>query len=390
MMASFDIAPPVAGYDWADLVNEFGSPLLVLDCNVLRNQYRSLKQALPKVDLYFAIKALPNETVINVLHKEGCHFDIATQGEVKLLENNGVSAGKTIHTHPIKRDIDIRSTLRFGCTTFVVDNEFELEKFVRYKERVGLLLRLSFPNPDAVVNLSKKFGLSVEDAPAFINRAEQLGVHVKGLSFHVGSQSRLNQPHVDAIRKSMEVIEASRRTRDIPMSILDIGGGFPINYDGTGIDIEEFCNPISAIINTLPKNIRVIAEPGRYIAGPAMTCITSVIGKAVRDDIPWYYMDDGVYNSFSGQIFDHAVYPIISIRKGATRSSVLAGPTCDSIDVISENIELPDLNIGDLIVAPMMGAYTSATATEFNSLPRTNIIAVNVKEQSGSDITRIA
>jgi len=389
MIKPLDIPPPVAGHTWQGLVNEYGSPLLVLDCASLRNQYRQLKKALPKVDLYFAIKALPNETVINVLHKEGCHFDIATQGEVKLLEKNHVSAKKTIHTHPIKRDIDIRSTLRFGCTTFVVDNEFELEKFIPYKERVGLLLRLSFPNPDAVVNLSKKFGLSVDDAPAFINRAAELGVHIKGLSFHVGSQSTLYQSHVDAIKKCVEVIEDSRKTRDIPMSILDIGGGFPINYDGTAIDIVEFCKPISDVINTLPKNIRVIAEPGRYIAGPAMTCVTSVIGKAVRDGIPWYYLDDGVYNSFSGQIFDHAIYPIISVKKGATRPCVLAGPTCDSIDVIAENIELPDLDIGDLIVAPMMGAYTSATATEFNSLPRTNIIAVNVEEESDPEITRI-
>jgi ornithine decarboxylase len=390
MTAQMDIAPPVAGYDWQDLVSQYGSPLLVLDCNVLRNQYRRLKQALPRVDLYFAIKALPNETVISVLHKEGCHFDIATQGEVKLLEKNSVSAVKTIHTHPIKRDVDIKSTLRYGCTTFVVDNEFELEKFVRYKERVGLLLRLSFPNPDAVVNLSKKFGLSVEDAPDFINRAEELGVHVKGLSFHVGSQSKLNQPHIDAIKKSMEVIEDSRRTRDIPMSILDIGGGFPINYDGTGIDIEEFCGPINDVINTLPKNIRVIAEPGRYIAGPAMTCVTSVIGKAVRDGVPWYYLDDGVYNSFSGQIFDHANYPKYPLKQGPTHTSVLAGPTCDSIDVVAEDIQLPELGIGDLIVAPMMGAYTSASATEFNSLPRTHIIAVNVEDKAGSQITQIA
>lgn len=384
------IASPVAGYDWTDLVKEYGTPLLVLDCEVLRNQYRRLKRALPKVDLYFAIKALPNETVVNVLHREGCHFDIATQGEVKLLEKNRVSAKKTIHTHPIKRDIDIRSTLRFGCTTFVVDNEFELQKFVRYKERVGLLLRLSFPNPNAVVNLSKKFGLSVEEAPAFLSKAAGLGVHIKGLSFHVGSQSRLYQSHVDAVKTCAEIIEISRKTRDVPMSILDIGGGFPINYDGTGIDIEEFCKPINEVLETLPKNIRVIAEPGRYIAAPAMTCITSVIGKAVRDGKPWYYLDDGVYNSFSGQIFDHAIYPIISVRKGATRPSVLAGPTCDSIDVISENIEMPDLDIGDLIVAPMMGAYTSATATEFNSLPRTHIIAVNVEEKAGSDITVLA
>jgi len=384
-----DIVSPVAGYDWPDLVKEYGSPLLILDCEVLRNQYRRLQKALPKVDLYFAIKALPNETVIDVLHKEGCHFDIATQGEVKLLEKNGVMATRTIHTHPIKRDIDIRSTLRYGCTTFVVDNEFELEKFVRYKERVGLLLRLSFPNPDAMVNLSKKFGLSVEEAPEFISKAEQLGIHVKGISFHVGSQSPHSQSHVDAIVKSLAIIEESRETRDIPMSILDIGGGFPINYDGSSIDIEKFCAPINEILDTIPKNIRVIAEPGRYIAAPAMTCITSVIGKAVRDGMPWYYLDDGVYNSFSGQIFDHAIYPKFTLKKGATMTSVLAGPTCDSIDVIAESIELPDLGIGDLIVAPMMGAYTSATATEFNSLPKTNIIAVNVEEKSATTITRI-
>lgn len=389
MTRPLDIISPVAGYDWPDLVKEYGSPLLVLDCETLRQQYRRLKNALPKVDLYFAIKSLPNETVIATLHKEGCHFDIATQGEVKLLEKNGVTATKTIHTHPIKRDIDIRSTLRFGCTTFVVDNEFELEKFVRYKERVGLLLRLSFPNPDAVVNLSKKFGLSVEEAPEFISKAEELGIHVKGISFHVGSQSPHSQSHVDAIQKSIDIIVASRSKHDTPMSILDIGGGFPINYDGSSIDIEKFCQPINDILKTLPKNIHVIAEPGRYIAAPAMTCITSVIGKAVRDGTPWYYLDDGVYNSFSGQIFDHAIYPIFTLKQGVTHPSVLAGPTCDSIDVISENIELPDLSIGDLIVAPMMGAYTSATATEFNSLPKANIIAVNVEEETSANITRI-
>jgi ornithine decarboxylase len=385
-----ELSPPVEGYDWEGLVKEYGSPLLILDCNTLRNQYRKLKEALPRVDLYFAIKSLPNETVINVLHKEGCHFDIATQGEVKLLEKNHVPASQTIHTHPIKRDIDIRSTLRFGCTTFVVDNEFELEKFVRYKERVGLLLRLSFPNPNAVVNLSKKFGLKVDEAPAFISKAEKLGIHIKGLSFHVGSQSKIYQSHVDAISKCIEIIESSRQSREIPMSVLDIGGGFPINYDNTSIDIAEFCKPISNIIQTLPKNIRVIAEPGRYIAGPAMTCITSVIGKATREGVPWYYLDDGVYNSFSGQIFDHATYPIFSVRKGDTQASVLAGPTCDSIDIVSENIQLPELDIGDILVAPMMGAYTSATATEFNSLPRAHIIAVNVDENEGSQITQLA
>ncbi|NNE37092.1 MAG: type III PLP-dependent enzyme, partial [Gammaproteobacteria bacterium] len=266
-----NLTSPVVGKAWKDLVTEFGSPLLVLDCNTLRQQYHLLQNALPSVDLYFAIKALPNDTVVNVLHKEGCNFDIATQGEVRLLEKLNISAKKTIHTHPIKRDIDIRSTLRFGCTTFVVDNEYELEKFVRYKERVGLLLRLSFPNPNAVVNLSRKFGLHVDEVTNFLTRADSLGIHIKGLSFHVGSQSKLQQSHVDAINKCLEIITESRTERDVPMSVLDIGGGFPIDYDGTGVGIEEFCAPINKVIEDRPKNIRVIAEPGRFIAAPAMT-----------------------------------------------------------------------------------------------------------------------
>ena len=389
MTDKLDISLLKFGYDPYELINKHGSPLLILDCDVLRYQYRRLKKSLPQVDLFFAIKALPHETVVSVLHKESCHFDIASQGEIRLLEKNLVSATRTIHTHPIKRDIDIRATLRFGCTSFVVDNLSELEKFIRYKERVGLLLRLNFSNPKAAVNLSKKFGLPIEESPKLISKAVEAGIHIKGLSFHVGSQSKQPDSHVEAIKKCKEIIEHNREIHDVPISVLDIGGGFPINYDGTDIDIEEFCQPISDVLSTLPRNIRVIAEPGRFLAAPAMTCITSVIGKANRGGVTWYYLDDGVYNSFSGQIFDHTTYPIYSLKQGPINPSALAGPTCDSIDIIAESIQLPNLEIGDLLVAPMMGAYTSATATEFNSLPHTNIIAINTEDALDSNIMHI-
>lgn len=390
MTSQTDISLLERQYDWAQLVQDHGSPLLILDCDVLRKQYRQLSRALPDVDLYFAIKALPNVTVLKTLYREGCNFDLATQGEIHLLESNFISPQKTIHTHPIKRDVDIRAALRFGCTTFVVDNEFELEKFVRYRERVGLLLRLSFVNPDALINLSKKFGLAADQALAFIQKARDLGLHIKGLSFHVGSQCKQPDAHVNAINICAKLIEECRGKMGIPMRTLDIGGGFPTSYDGSGMGIDTFCEPIRAALGKLPENIRVIAEPGRFIAAPAMTCVASVIGKAVRDNKTWYYLDDGVYGSFSGQIFDHVRYPIFALKEGPASPCVLAGPTCDSIDVIAEDIQLPVLETGDLIVAPMMGAYTSATATEFNSLPRTNIIALNAEESDESNVTRIA
>jgi ornithine decarboxylase len=127
----------------------------------------------------------------------------------------------------------------------------------------------------------------------------------------------------------------------------------------------------------VPEHVEVIAEPGRYLAAPAMTCLTTVVGRAKRGDRMWYYLDDGVYGSFSGQIFDHTHYPLIPLdAEGEPQASVLAGPTCDSVDVIAEDFPVGEMAIGALIVAPMMGAYTAASASEFNSLPKTRVIAL--------------
>jgi ornithine decarboxylase len=122
----------------------------------------------------------------------------------------------------------------------------------------------------------------------------------------------------------------------------------------------------------------VIAEPGRFISGPSMTCVATVIGRALRNGLHWYYLDDGVYGSFSGQIYDHMRYPLEIYSDDQRRyTSVLAGPTCDSIDLIAEDIQLPQLNLGDLVVGRMMGAYTSASASDFNMLRRAKVVVVN-------------
>jgi ornithine decarboxylase len=143
-------------------------------------------------------------------------------------------------------------------------------------------------------------------------------------------------------------------------------------------DIGRFCAPIRKALAGVPKNVRVIAEPGRYIAGPSAMAVASVMGRAEREGLWWYYLDDGLYGSYSGQYFDHATYPIESLKQGDDlKPSVLAGPTCDSIDVIAENILLPKLKDGDLIVGRAMGAYTWASASEFNFFPRATVVSVN-------------
>lgn len=359
-------------------VEQFGAPLLLLDCDIVRQQYRALSAALPNVTLHFALKPLPHPVVVRTLLQEGASFDLATTGEVELVAQEGVPAERTIHTHPIKRDADIRDALAYGCNVFVVDNLNELAKFKAYRDEVELLVRLSFRNSEAFADLSKKFGCSPEQAVNIIEMAKEWNIRIKGLSFHVGSQTTNPQKYVEAIRTCKGVMEEVV-ARGLPaLSTLDIGGGFPVNYTKQVMPIDQFCLPINEALAELPETVQVIAEPGRFIVAQCMMSVASVMGQAERDGQMWYYLDDGVYGSFSGLIFDDAQYPLVTLKQEGERvPSVLAGPTCDCIDVIAEDILLPKLDNGDLIVGRMMGAYTSATATDFNFFKRAQTVVFN-------------
>lgn len=355
-----------------------GTPVMLLDCDIIRRQYRALRQALPEAAAHFALKPLPHPAVVKTLLQEGANFDLATNGEVDLVRKAGVPGEKTIHTHPIKRDSDIRYALAYGCTVFVIDNLNELEKFSQYRDEAELLIRLSFRNADAYSDLSKKFGCSPDKAVELIQQAHTLGIRIKGLSFHVGSQTADPQKYVTAIQTCGEVFRRVQELGLPKLSTLDIGGGFPVHYIDEVLSIEEFCVPIRQALAEFPESVDVISEPGRFIVAPAITAVASVMGQAERDGKTWYYLDDGLYGSFSGMIYDHAVYPVEALHmQGELYPSVLAGPTCDSIDVISENIMLPKLKNGDLVVGRMMGAYTAASASEFNFFPKAKIVVFN-------------
>lgn len=365
------------------LAAQFGAPLMVLDCEAIRRQYHALKNALPGVVLHFALKPLPLAAVVRTLLEEGASFDLATSGEVDLVASQGVPSERTIHTHPIKRDSDIRDALAYGCTVFVVDNINELEKFIAYKDQAEILVRLSFRNKDAFADLSKKFGCSPDAAIDIISYAQQLGIRIKGLSFHVGSQSPNPTKYVEAINACAKVINKVSELGLPALSTLDIGGGFPVPYSADVLPINVFCAPINAALAQLPETMQIIAEPGRFIVASSVTSVASVMGQAQREGRTWYYLDDGIYGSFSGLMFDESAYPIDSAKQDGERfESVLAGPTCDSIDVVSDSIMLPKLNNGDLIISRMMGAYTLATATDFNFFKRAEVIVLNEQVHS--------
>ena len=372
------------------LAARFGSPLLVVDCEQVRRQYRALRAALPGVDLHYALKPLPHASVVATLKDEGAFFDLASTGEVELVKAQGIAPERCIHTHPIKRDSDIRDALRFGVTTFVADNPDEIRKFVRYRKRAELLLRVCFRSPTAVCDLSKKFGCEPGAVLGLIEQARRLGVRVRGLSFHVGSQATDPSKYIEAVQACTNLIAEALLAGLPSLDVLDIGGGFPVAYNAAVMPIDEFCAPIRAALAKLPKHVRVIAEPGRFIAAPAAIAVSTVMGKAKRDGRWWYYLDDGLYGSYSGQLFDHAKYPVAALRDGGELfARVLAGPTCDSIDVIDDNIQLPELEVGDLVVGRMMGAYTWASATDFNFFKRAKVVVMNEQPVDAKRVVRL-
>ena len=360
-----------------ELVAQHETPFMVLDLEEVEYQYKALQAALPGVKLFYAVKSLSHPSLIKRLKNLGSQFDLATTGEVELVKGLGVQGENCIHTHPIKKDKDIKAALAFGCHRFVVDNPAEVLKFIPYKNQVELLVRVSFRSQDAVVDLSRKFGCALEELPGLVNLAIENDLTVSGLSFHVGSQSLSPMAQVNAIKAS---IDAMNEMTHVHWKWLDIGGSFPVSYQGPVTPIDDFCAPLMDALKELPEGLEVFAEPGRFIAAPSMIEVMTIMGKAKRGARIWYYLDDGVYGALSGQMYDHAKYPISPLKPidpmGDFYPSVLAGPTCDSVDVVDEDIELPELQVGDIMVARQMGAYTIASATEFNYYPKPKVVVV--------------
>jgi ornithine decarboxylase len=357
------------------LVKEHGTPTLFLSENRLRENYRTLSTALPGVSLYYAVKSNATSQIISILNEEGSCFDVCSNGEIDIIKDCNIQPDRCIHTHPIKRDSDIKYALDYGLKTFVVDNVDELKKCIPYKNDIRLLIRMSIQNPGCMVNLSHKFGIAPEKTWKLIKQAHSAGLSIAGISFHAGSQNENALKYIEALEYCRDIYRKAA-LKKIEFDTIDIGGGFPINYLTSVLPMIQFCQPVIEYLDRFFSNYHIIAEPGRVLSGTSMTLATRVMGKSLRNGVWWYYLDEGMYGSFSGKMYDHADYPMYVEKEGPRHTSVLAGPTCDSIDVIYENITLPLLEIGDLLVFESMGAYTSASASTFNGFPRAKIVLV--------------
>jgi len=368
------------------LARQHGTPLVVVDHDVIRANYASFKAHLPKVQAYYAVKANPDPAIVRTLYKAGASFDVASLAEFRLVyefikdlpakEQQDFIWDKIIYANPTKPKETLQALDQYKpLVTF--DNLNELKKIKQYAPHAGVVVRLRVPNTGSMVELSSKFGCDPGEAVDLVVAAFKLGLVVEGISFHVGSQCTNFENFAQALDMSATVLKEAR-DRGHEIKILDIGGGFPAAYNPHVRPIGDLARKINPEIDRLfGKDIQIIAEPGRYIVATAASSVAKVVGKARRDGKPCYYIDDGVYHTFSGIIFDHCQYPLKAFKKGKTEISAVFGQTCDALDTLSLAEELPDLEIDDLVYAENIGAYGSASATYFNGFPPAKVVHIN-------------
>lgn len=369
------------------LAKQHGTPLFVIDHDALRKVYRQFRKHLPRIQVYYAMKANPNPEIVRTLFKEGASFDVASMPEFMVVYENIKKMpakerqqwiwDKIIYANPTKPTDTLEQLNKYKpLVTF--DNLQEIHKIKKHAPNAGLVLRLKVPNTGAMVELSSKFGASPGEAVDLILEADRLGLTVEGISFHVGSQTTNFENYVQAISLSANIFKEAKDRGYTKMNLLDIGGGFPAPYDDSVKPFEELAKVINNELDRLfPKDVQILAEPGRFLAAVCGTSVAEVIGKAHRDGKTCYYINDGVYHTYSGVIFDHCKYPVKAFKKGPTSICAVYGPTCDALDVVSMAENLPDLERGDFVYSENIGAYSHASATYFNGFPPAKIVHVN-------------
>ena len=352
-----------------------GTPLMLISRSVLHAQLDRFRRALPRVEPFLSVKANAHPGVIKTMVSARASFDVASAAELDLVLAAGAKAGKIIFANTIKPAESIAHAAAKGVDLMTFDSEYELDKIAEHAPGARVLVRIKVPNVGSIVELSLKFGVDPADATSLLIKAYKMGLKPAGVSFHVGSQCTRLENYIEA-SEIAAIIARDARLKQLPFEIVDIGGGFPIRH----FDHEE--DPFDRLAPVLAKeldrlfdpSIRIIAEPGRFLVGPAATLLTSVIGKAIRENKHWYYLDDGLYGSLSGQVFDHCKYQFKYVRGGPTQLSTLAGPTCDSFDIIARGEEVPELKLGDLVYVENIGAYSIASATTFNGMPLAKVV----------------
>jgi ornithine decarboxylase len=344
---------------------------LVVDLDVIADNYRALRKTLPTTQIYYAVKANPAPEVIQLLAALGSSFDVASPAEIELVLDAGAQPSQISLGNTIKKERDIAWAFERGVRMFAFDSEAELLKLARSAPGSQVFCRLLTSGDGADWPLSRKFGCEVDMAHDLLLKARVLGLEPYGVSFHVGSQqTRIDQWGV-ALEKTAQLFSSLKKS-GVALRMVNIGGGLPAHYRDDVAPVHTYASAITeAMAVHFGKNLpQVIIEPGRSLVGDSGTLEAEVVlisKKSYADDVRWVYLDIGKFGGLA-ETHDEAIkYRIEAIgRKGPTGGVILAGPSCDSVDILYEKFkyQLPlSLKVGDRLRLHATGAYTASYAS---------------------------
>jgi ornithine decarboxylase len=342
-------------------------PCLVVDLNVVRENYLAFAHALPDTRVFYAVKANPAPEVLTLLARLGSCFDTASVAEIEMALDAGASADRISFGNTIKKERDIARAFALGVRLFAVDSEAEVEKIARAAPGSKVFCRILCDGSGAEWPLSRKFGCAPEMAVGVLEQAHRLGLAAHGVSFHVGSQQR-NPRMWDSALGAAAMVFRELAERGVQLQMVNLGGGFPTKYLKRVPAVKVYGN---AIFRALSKHFgnqipETIIEPGRGMVGNAGVIEAEVVlisQKSQEDPLRWVYLDIGKFNGLAETTDEMIRYPIRTRRDGeATSPCVIAGPSCDSIDVLYEKEPYPlpiSLEIGSKVLIEGTGAYTT-------------------------------
>jgi ornithine decarboxylase len=349
------------------------TPYLIVDLDVVGQAYKLLRRYMPLAKIFYAVKANPAPEVVGLLRDLDSSFDVASPNEIDLCMERGVGAERISFGNTIKKERDIAYAFERGVKLYAFDSACELEKLARSAPGSRVFCRILVESTGAEWPLSRKFGCAPEMAVELLRQAKAMGLDPYGVSFHVGSQQTKVDQWDSAIERAAKMFWALAET-DINLRMINVGGGFPAKYRGDVPSVAQYANAVMGAItrhfgNDLPE---IIVEPGRSIVGDAGVIHSEVVlisRKAENDEKRWVYLDVGKFNGLAETMDEAIRYRIKTPYEGsgvATGPVVLAGPTCDSADILYEKsrYRMPlDLKVGDRVEILSTGAYTSSYAS---------------------------
>ena len=354
------------------------TPFLLIDSDKVREKTSMIGRYIKNSKVFYAVKANPDGDILNFLNDLKMGFEISSEGELEILSSLGVEPERIISSNPIKSLKFLKMAASYGIKYFAFDSAEEVDKLSRFVPHCNVYIRLSVPNEGSEWPLSKKFGVELDEAATLLTYAKDRGLNPVGITFHVGSQCTNIYNWNIAIDKAKVLWDIAESNR-ITLNFLNIGGGYPIKYTKNVVSIETIEKNVNSLIyERFPKGVEIHIEPGRAVVGDAGILVTSVIGKARRSDEDWIYIDVGVFNGLMESVGGIKYSYVVESYKHARHKKrwTIAGPSCDSFDVIDNNVTLPEPNVGNLILILSSGAYTVSYASEFNgfSIPETILI----------------